>query len=334
MKGNKGLTFVELILAMTILAIVTPIITTILSRTLGSFSAYEMTSELRKANQGIMHAIHSRLGSSRRLFQRGLDDEYLNRVSLAGAPARLAGSLLPQIRETGSIVLGNADFNAASAGNSLFFANTERTEVLENILDTDNDPHTIRVEFYRFHYYYLSPDNPTPVANMPSYTMIEIRSRMYADYNQLQTIEDVVLRQNARLALFDAGFNLEWDSTETDIARAFYLINNDGTNGVDDSHIITAAEVRTHLHILTGVMGVGYRYGIAPNSSLSDELQVDVPIYATGSGEFPGGFEVMVVGAAGGRQLMIRVVLVARGGMRREVVHDQLQHVVSVRDLW
>lgn len=331
---KTGVTLVELMLAIAVLGIILPLITMFFSRIVNRFGIYEMTTQLRKANQQSMNRIHLRIGSCKRLFENSSNDmAFLARVDLSGCPSVLTGSKLPLIEETGSLVVNTTSFINASVGNSIFFATTDMTSTLSDVYDSTDALNTVKIDVYRFYYYYLTPDNSRSVDGRSTYKIVEWKSIKYADYNQLNDISDATLRQNTAAALYNDGIFYAMNISQINVSNAFYQITNAGIIIIQPSHSITLDEFTTLTDIMTGIMGSGYIYGISSNTTGWTRAPKTVPLYANAGGLFPGGFEVAIVGQSGGRKVFLRSVLVSQYGTQY-IIGDEASHISSVRDLW
>jgi type II secretory pathway pseudopilin PulG len=319
-------TLVELLLALAIMGIITPVLVSLLTYVTSGFTGYEATSQLRKMNQKTLNRIYLRVGSCKRIFQNvTLDNAFVGRLILTGCPSALAGSALPSIQTASTLNVGTTDFISSSVGNSLFFANNESTQVLAT--------GTVRIDTYRFNYYYVTSTNPNPLPGVESYGIVEWRSVLYADINQLNSITNAALRTNVVKELYGKGVSYTWNPSTTDVNSAFSNLASNGSITLSATHTIPQYKNRFLTNAITGIVFGGYRYGVSCNSSFWTKAPKTVPIYAVAAGKFPGGFEVAIGGPTAGRQILIRSVLVARGSMR-SIIGDDTQIVCSARDLW
>ena len=117
---------------------------------------------------------------------------------------------------------------------------TSASKILENVKDFTGTSHTLRIDLYRFYYYYLTSENLKSILIKPSYLLIEWQSIYYADFNQINNITDSVLKKNTIEALYTNGINYAWNTSilETSINNAFYNLNSDGTISLDPNHLI------------------------------------------------------------------------------------------------
>ncbi len=321
----RGFTLVELLMVIAIIGIITPVLVTLLSIVTQGFTGYEAQMQLRKTNQKALNRVYLRLSSCKRIFTNS-DTAFLNKVSLTGCPALLTGSKLPVIDGSGTLTVGTTNFTAACVGNSLLFANNESSEVL-------NGTDTVRVDSFRFNYYYLTAVNPKSIYDKESYVLMEWRSVKYADANQLITMGNTAKRINVIKDLYNKGIIYAWDPSAASAAQAFYNLSPAGSFAVSGSHSITRYKCESLTAMTTGVVFGGYRYGVSANSSGWAKAPKTVPVYGLASAKFPGGFEAAVVGSSAGRQVLVRSVLVAQGSMRG-IMGDDMQIVCSARDLW
>ena len=205
---------------------------------------------------------------------------------------------------------------------------------LENIADATSSTHTVRIDIYRFNYYYLTSENPKTISDKQSYCLVEWRSVVYADYKELMDIQrDSVQRANTVKELVNQGISYCWDPFAIDASAAFFSMGSDGSITPNPGHTIQKDKHKILTDIRTGIMGSGYKYGISPNTSGWGRAPAVVPQYASASGNFPGGLEVIVIGSSMGRKVLVRTVLVAQGSMASIIGNDQAL-VCSVHDVW
>jgi hypothetical protein len=321
-------------IAITIYLIVVPGLTTLLVTVIKGFTSYEAATGLKKNNQENINRVYLALIENKRIFQNTTaDNAFLGKVSFSGAPAVLAGSQLPKVEQNGTLFPATTNFVAGSVGNCLFFATNDPTQILSNVAGVSGATTTVRIDVYRFNYYYLSADNPKSITDNVSYSLVEWVSVTYADYNQLLSITDTTLRSNTVKKLAANGISCSWDPTCTSATGAFFTLSSGGAITLSSGHNIQKSRHMVLTRILTGIMGRGYKYGISPNSSGWANAPVTIPNFATASGSFPGGFEVVVVGSSMGRRVLVRMVLVAQGAMAKILGNDQTI-VCSAHDVW
>ncbi|MCX5781831.1 MAG: prepilin-type N-terminal cleavage/methylation domain-containing protein [Elusimicrobia bacterium] len=324
-NSHKGVTLVELMMALAVLGIIIPAAVMLLSSVMKGFTGYEASINLKKNNQESVNRIYLRLGSSKRIFQRSNAD-YLGAINLTGCPAVLSGSQLPVIQSTGTLSFGTTNYASVDYGNSLYFATNEGT--LSLIISTSV---TKRMDFFQFNYYYLTTDNTNSIYETQSYRLVEWRSIKYADLGQITSISDTTLRGQIIDAVRANGINYAWDTSSVGLNNAFATLGT-ASYTLIASHSIPSSKVTVLTKILTNIMG-GYRYGVSPNSAGWAHAPRTVPLYATANGSFPSGFEIGILGSTSGRKVLLRCVLVAQGAFPG-IIGEEQQLVASARDLW
>ena len=325
---------VELMMAVAIFGIVTPVIAMLLMQTTKSYTMYEASMQLRKTNQATLNRIYLRLGSCKRIFNNTTaDNAFLAMADLSAAPAKLTGSALPTIQPVGTLAIGTTDFTSADVGNCLFFTNNDSMPTLLG------GTSTVKVDVYRFNYYYLTSVNPKPLRAAETYRVVEWQSIQFADYDQVTAVPTTNNRQqNMAAALYAMGIQYAWDSNQTTATSAFYKFNSAGaisSASGGGSFTIPMYRNKVLTSMMTGVIIGGFNYGVSSNSSLwtTPACPKTVPLYGVASGKFPGGFEVAITGASSGRSVLLRSVLVAQGSMNM-IIADDLENVSMARDVW
>ncbi|MDD5687164.1 MAG: prepilin-type N-terminal cleavage/methylation domain-containing protein [Elusimicrobia bacterium] len=336
---RKGLTLIEVIISLAIFLIIVPGVSMLLINVTRGFTSFEVANTLKKTNQETLNRIYLRLSECKRIFDNSpTGNDYSTRIdtsTVAGCPKGLSDSHLPKIEEGAIVAPGTLVSSPTSVGNSLFFATNDSAK---SVFDAVNNiTHTIDV--YRFNYYYLTSDNPRSITDRQSYRIVEWRSVLYADYYQLMNIP-LASRTETIKGLVAPPNNVvyAWNASEEVSSVAFWTLDGAGnmTPIVNPTYKIPKFQCKVLTEMITGIMGSGYKYGISPNSSVPTvwaRAPKIVPQYAIAAGNFPGGFEVVIVGNPGGRKVFLRSVLVAQGAMAGILGDDQLV-LCSVRDLW
>ena len=327
-----GFTLVEMMIAISVFVLVVPTITMILMYLTRGFTAYEAASQLKNLNQSSLSKIYLKLTTCKRIFQNDASgNAYMARINTSDIPVIMGGAQLPSINEDGTLDPGTTNFVASTVGNVLFFGSNDATQVMENVSDGTAN-HTISIDIYRFMYYYLTTVNPKGINGKQSYRLVEYQSVKYADYNQLFSISNATLRTNTVTALYNNGINLCWNPSATNVNVAFSSLTVTGGINASSGHLIQKDKYTELTKLITGIMGVGYRYGVSQVSSGWTSAPKTVPLFAAQNVFFPGGFEVVVTGHSGGRKILIRQVLVAQVGPT--IYGDDRTILCSARDLW
>jgi hypothetical protein len=331
-----GLTIIELIISTAILAIAVPTMITILNTVIQGFTGYEATQQLRRTNQKSLNSIAIHLDECKRIFSN--DDAgvwYLQQIPSATLPAPVASkSKLPIIHENGTL---SGVIVSTTVGNSLFFATTDEHVLASGITTRGGTTRSVKIRTYRFNYYYLTQNNPRSPLSTTACRLAQWRSIQYADYTQITALaeSDSVAAANTVGYLAGHGISRAWD-TRASTAPAIYLLSADGTTSSYSGSLEPAGDPDNEPRVLTvmmqGIMGGGFRYGISPNSASWSKAPKIVPRYAAINQNFPGGFEVIIVGPPSARCVLIRSVLVAQGSMSH-VIGDDLSVTRTVTDL-
>jgi len=345
---------VEVIIAVTILALVVPVLTLLFSKVRQGFAADEMHTLLKKNNQEVMNRIHIRLESCKRIFQNdGVGPNFKGLIPMGSLPVA-ATSTLPLI-QPGSLSPTQGGV-AANYGNTLFFAAYDAPQTilnqaahtytaypapvtLNNVLDSGGQPNQLIIDVYRFYLYYLTAANPHNLVGVTTYALEEVQSVQYPDYQELQAyyLTDTTLAYNAVSMMSASGFVTLYDTSQNTTNTAFYqTVHTAGvtwTLNVIAAPVIQIAQSQDLTLIHGGILSSGFRYGISPNSAGWKDAPAKVPHFGTVAGTFPGGFEIGLGGTSAGRSVMIRSVLVAQGAAPRVAYNDQVV-TTNARDVW
>ncbi len=336
LQASKGFTLLELMIAVTILGIISAGMATFLAKIQRNYSVEDARIGIKTGAQTAINRISINLTAAKRLFQDTAgDNAYLALAQLsAPAPAALAGSKLPQINAGASMSPNVGTFVASAVGNSLFFASLDLPFIaVPAIADSAASLHTIRVDSSHFNYYYLSQSMAQSVAGDGQIMLWEWHSISVADYSQIMSWTDATLRTNLVKALFAAGYTYAWDSTQDTVNTAFYSLTAAGAiSALGTAPVLSQKSAAPMIKLLTGTLGANYRYGVAPNTGASFNIPYPVPQFGTAGGKFPSGFEIVAVGSSSSRQVLIRLVLTAEGAFKGSIAN---QHVVvaTARDI-
>ena len=337
--SRGGYTLAEVAVAAAIMAIVMPVLAMLFTSTNTSFTGFEASNSLKINNQNTVNRMYLRLGRNKRLFQNtAADTPFLSSVGLSGSPSVMSGSKLPVIEIDGSVSPGTADFHPGSFGNSLFLAYNDKALELSEISDSASSTTTVRVDTYKFSYYYLTPDGSPEILGRQTYKVVEWESVPYADCDQLNNIANSTKRYSTVSALLNQSVNFCWSpsANSTTVAFSSFTRTSPDTGAITSSplHTIQKHDSVILTKLTTGIMGSGYMYGISPNAAAGDgSFKKTVPAYATASGQFPAGLEIGVTGSSSGRQVLIRSVMIAKGSVMKMMADEEVA-VCSARDIW
>lgn len=199
-------------------------------------------------------------------------------------------------------------------------------------------PATVILDVYRFYYYYLTT-NDKALPNVASYRLCEWESAQYADASEINNITDGTVQAAVINWLINSPANfpggpitLAYDPTESTAANAFFSLSGGAMNSITAN--IVRADSTIVSQVSSGILTSGFFYGVCGNTAgwyLAPSAKV--PLYAAASGNFPGGFEVGIVGSGAGMQVLTRMMLVAQGASPQAVWYDN-SSISSVKDLW
>ena len=323
---------IELIITVAIFSIIVLTLASIITTTQKEFTYFEAYNLLKTKIQEITNKTGLYLSESKRIFENNTDDNaYLARVNLSYTV--LPDTVLPTIDESGSISPESDNFDSSKVGNSLFFASFEPQAILKDIADGGGSTFTIRINLYRFHYYYPGQIFDKGIADRNfSLGLIHWESVKYADYTEIDSYSGTKKENIVKALRNQSGVYYAWKVSETDVNNAFYNLNSDGSITLDASHQIIEENEENMLEFTTGISGASIRCGLCFNTGGDFNPGVTVPQFATSNNEFPAGFEVVAVGPAGNRKILLRLVLVSqsRGGIR---AIEQVS-IWQVKDIW
>lgn len=329
-RARRGFTLTEVMIASAVLSILVLAVMPVIRLSQQGFSSMEARNALKSEGQAAMNRIGHKLVECKRLFENTTADNlFLARAQLS-VPA-LANSRLPGLEETGAISPSSGTFVASSVGNRLFFASVVPPADL-TVLDGGGNTETVRIDLYVFNAYHLAGDAAKSVAGQSRRVLREWHSGSYADYNQLSGIPDPTKRANAARSLVnDRGIAFAWDPSTVDVNAAFYAINGgSGALTLQPAHAIAGNSSAEMMRINTGLTLGGFRWGISPNIASTPN---PVPQFGTAGGNFPSGFEVVVVGPNSARQVFMRMVMAAEGTFPGTITSEQVL-LTTARDLW
>jgi len=330
---QKGVTFVEVIIASSILSLISLAVAPMFNVAQQGFTTSEAKISLRTESQKVINKIGHQLAESKRLFENTpASKAFLDRVQLTSPSTSLLGSRLPVLEETASLSPGSSLFVPTSVGNSLFFASRIEPKDL-TILNSSAVNVTVRIDHYVFNYYFLGVDNSQEIGGQSKINLWEWHSVEYTDYTQMNGISDSTKRENAVQLLISSGVTHAFDPSATDVDSAFYTLETDGSISGDSAHAIVQDTASEMVDILTGMMGSGFKYGVSPNTGGTFTHLYTVPEFATASDNFPSGFEVVAVGPNSTRQIFLRLVLVSEGAFKGYISNGTTL-LVTARDLW
>jgi type II secretory pathway pseudopilin PulG len=363
LRGGRGATLIELMLAVGILGIVTPAILGLFTTVMQGFKADDAQNQLKKVNQETLLRFYMTLDRNKRIFDRATDAvSMVGRLDMTGCPAvTVTGgdNLFPTINIAGSHDPSNAAFVASEWGNMLLMLTAEGRVTCYPVTASLSVVKTIQIDTYRFYFYYLdrNPSLPNGLTGKKGSRLVEWRSELLADQGQLDSYisSDATLGANivkflrsdlASPAKPTIPVTLAVNYSATNPISMIYDMNNSGAIAMSTTRKVVkewapSTEQKTNgFTYLTRIPGSTfggniYRFGVAPNTNQWNESIQKIPLFAVGSGNFPSGFEVGIIGTAGARQVHIRQALVTEGdfGARRRVIGAEQSSTFTCKDI-
>jgi len=367
-KSQRGWTLIELMVVIAIMGMVTPGITLLYLKMTQGMAGDEMRGQLQTANTNTLLRIRDRLLSNRHFFfSDSSGTSFIADINFSStAPPVLTGSHPASLQAGSSFSPGTAV--AADFGNCLFMGINDSTQTITfnsattafyaplTVAGTNITwstpvptpvgfsptpvPAMLTIDVYRFYYYYLTTTNPKSIANATTYRLVEWRSQQFADYYEISAIPDAALQKSviawiassASVTTGSQPITLAWDPTQSAVTQAFYDLSAAGVATAAPSQKILESDWSYMTHVTSGILTTGFNYGVASNNPPWSNVP-GVPLYATLSGAYPGGFEVGVEGPVDGREILIRSLLVAKGASISTVYND-MTTINAARDVW
>jgi len=271
----------------------------------------ESHNDLTTIGQRSINIIKDEVGQSRVLYQEDtVGQSYRTALSLPSLRPQLTGSLLPIVDPNGVI---EPDGATRRVGNSLLIAREELP--LSTWVDHDADSNTPDVEFLvdllRLEYFYLGYNNDRSFMGRGYYLdLIRTRSVVYADYFQLSGLTPAI-GQLVAADLNARGITTAWDPAEA-AGLAFFSISNTGLLSGPVATTIDMSDFESLMPEFRGgsIQGkIEYTVGVQADPPLSTSDSVN--LFAQRSGDFPSGFETLIVGPSSARKVFSRVVLLS-----------------------
>ncbi len=186
---------------------------------------------------------------------------------------------------------------------------------------------TRRVDVVRFFSVYPTQRNRRVTRALATQTdLMRFASIEYADRASIDAVTDVNDKRDVVLALRAAGITRAWVAGGA-LATAFFDLKADGT--------IAASPVAAPRIELPKGLPLRNLLGDSHMTVAGNDPLLKVPTFAevtSAAPSYPGGFEVKVVGPFGGRQVLVRLVILA-GVPNNTDARAQTSRIFSVRDL-
>lgn len=372
-NSEKGFSLIE---ALVTLVILTVIILMLYELMIGSMKAtmfVESRNDLEMFAQRTVNAIQTAIIQSRMMHQENtLGQSYRDLLvaSNLGWPIYLDSRLpIPDDGSTGDALLDPDDSSEEFVGNEMLLVRA--LEPVPIMYDHDGDAGTPEIPFYvdryRLEFYFLTLNTARNFNGSGSFLdLIQAKGPDFADYFQLSTtFPGLSAPQRTQIATgmanLPAGLTTEqrirmevdgpitqaWDpALDPNVDVAFH--DMDGTGNFSDA-TVTSLNLKKQSMLPEfggGRIGGKMEYSVATNSDtpLGDgrfgplRIMDPVPLFGYKNINFPGGFEIKIIGPKGARSIWNRLVLcsenirIQSGGRGREVESQESVVISSSRE--
>ena len=297
-NGKKsGFTLLEMMIAIALFGVVFALFFQIMMGIQNYILHFQGYVFLDKKGSDIIYVVREDLLQSKKIYERGSDWDPLNGLNINMTPALVPGyHRLPDIAGAADDEELAVDTSYASGktGNVIFFL--KRDVVAKCDLNSADDAIDYHVDLYRFVCYYTNMISNDRTFRPSTYRrdLIRWESKLYADYIQITSIDDLADRIKVLELLLADGVTHLLRPGENDPANAFFPINTsktDGFDNADSSYQIQQAQSGHPVYFPSKVsLGINT---VTTNPRAWKYSNLD-----TAPTDFPGGFEVQVVGLA------------------------------------
>lgn len=344
-RRQRGVTLMEMMVVVAIFSVIFIISYTLLEDTVKTSLFVEEHNDLPVYGQGAVNAIQRELLQARVVFEgtaSSFGPGYLAALTFPTKYPLLAGSQMPVLNPTGTLVPDGA---TRYTGNVLLIARQLSPAIITGLsIGCAAAPCTLAVDRYQFEVFYLTKVTGGQNFAAQGYYIdaIQARSVIYADFSQLDqwarlgaSTTDKSSVASKLSGYLDPSTKLAEPTTkawDTSVAApsAFYDITGSlGFTPIANPKIA----LPTATSLVRGLAGgrtsgkmaysIGFRpsaarFNLSTDVTLADgSIQVKDPIpkYAVFNSAqplFPSGMEFLMVGAAGSRRILSRVVMMAQ----------------------
>lgn len=342
-ERQRGITLMEMIVVVAIFSVVFIISYSLLEDTVKTSLFLEEHNDLPIYGQSAVNAIQRELLQTRIVFEgsaASFGPGYFSALTFPAQYPLLTGSKMPVLNPTGTLI---PDTNTRYTGNCLLIARQLAPALVKGL--SAGAGGSLLVDRYQFELFYLTQrTGGHGFAGQTFYLdAIQAKSDIYADYSQLfqwsalgtTTSADKTAVATALSNFKEPGSNLSAPTTKawnSGVAApsAFYTITSSlGLTTIANPTI----PLPTGTSLVKGLTGgrvtgrMDYTVGFRPSASTRFNLSTDVvasdgsvqvrdpiPKYAVYDSTqylFPSGLEFLMVGPAGSRRILSRVVIMA-----------------------
>ncbi|MEZ5962530.1 MAG: hypothetical protein R3F56_01670 [Planctomycetota bacterium] len=314
--GERGFSLVEMSMVAIVLVVMSAVIAQAIRGLTSAQTSMRSQTRVNSLAERIASLVEADASYAVRVFgDNDYGRAYLARLDLASilrGSSMLAGSRMPTATMVGSFEHDPAGTN--ETGNLLLLVRKEKSVTVDISADASGDLR--RADTFRFVAWYLHTGPETGV------DLARWSSGLVARRADVLAVADPASQQRLVSGLVALGVSYAWDpASAADVA--FVHCRADGTvQPMVAGELLPPDRAASEAGILAT-----RHVGIASNATAGAQ----VPLFANASGDFPGGFEVKRDGDGSGDLLLVRLVVVNGGRLRREFAVGTSMRQVSFR---
>ena len=343
-NSQRGFSLMEITVVLAIVSVVMILVYSLIEETMQVTMFNESHNELTILSQSAVNTLQSEVQQAKLAFEENtLGVAYRNGLTLPAEVTVWADSRFPLFASSGDVEPDAA--SESFTGNSLLLAR-QLAPLTITYEDEDGNDVEFLADRYRFEYFYLARSDAASFSGSGmTMDLLMSRSGEYADYFQLDSLDDEVRPRVVQKLLDDTELTRAWDPGAP-IDAAFYTLAG-AVDGEFDTPIHGAKIPMVHTttllrpfsgagdreHRLAGGVGISgnIEYSVAFGSF---ELPVPTRVFAQpdpANPGFPSGFEVKIAGPARNRKVMTRIVLMSHYGAKKTYEAQQGFVVTAAR---
>ncbi len=323
-RNERGVTILEVTVSLALLLVVSTIFYEAYIGTMRAGEFLESHGDLNQYGQKAVNTIKADLMQGRYLFQNDtLGQGYMSHITLTGL-APQADTRLPQIDVNGTLVPDTG--SQTRVGNALLIARQVAPLSMQIDVNSDGTTETVLADRYQFYMVFTAQNTARKFPGLNYYLdLATAASPMYADYFQLMGYTATV-RSQIVANMVAAGVTMAWNNGQT-IDNAFYAMASSGNlTGPTSAPTITMPANSLIPQLKGGRVSGNMVYSVGITTTPAIASVDPISQFGIPGGNFPGGFETLVVGPAGARKIMVRLCLLSQYGNK---VNSQVNFVTA-----
>jgi prepilin-type N-terminal cleavage/methylation domain-containing protein len=316
---RSGYTIAEMLVVTAIASVIMLASFQLLDETVRVTLFIESRNDLPLIAQSAANSIQTALVQSRQVFDNdasanAVGKDYYDNLTTSGTDAPV-DAVPPLYNDTGSFVPDTAA--AKYTGNCLLLAR----QLSPITISYSGGTKTLFADRYRFEYFYLTQRTNSFKFGGSAVGYLDLmrgRSVEYADYFQLTNVLTTGAdKKTVNTALIAANVKYAWNPGQPFAGSFFTLKSDDVTPYTAGPAKIDVATVKSLTPQVAGgrVFGkMNYSVGFKPTVATSFPIPARIPKYAIVDATkplYPSGLEILAVGNATSRRILVRVVMMA-----------------------